>query len=163
LRQLAYLAILIALGCNKRHDHGKTVRGADASNGRPSPSNFELKVETNDNGVQLFAFRFPDRVAVIPQINSISIGKVGMRDVFCTLEIANRSERPITGYWPIGYVPSNYRSEGCAASKLLPGDYEVAIFTQRGEARQRIHVRDAGGISIAPWEDERVIPWDETR
>jgi hypothetical protein len=155
--------VLALLSCGKRHEGDKTSRRADAGDRRPPTASFELKVETNENGVQLLVFRFPDRVAVIPRINSISIGKVGMRDVFCTLDIVNRSERPITGYWPIGTVPQNYRSEGCAESRLSPGDYEVALFTQRGEARRRIHVGGNGDIKIAPWEGEKVLPWDDVR
>ena len=155
--------VLAILGCGKRHEGDKTLRRADAGDGRSPAASFELKVETNENGVQLFVFRFPDRIAVIPTINSISIGKVGMRDVFCTLDIVNRSERPITGYWPIGIVPKNYRSEGCAESSLSPGDYEVALFTQRGEARRRIHVSGGGEIKIAAWEDEKVLPWDDAK
>jgi hypothetical protein len=155
-------AICIITDCGRRrseHDHGRTGVKESTLNMKPSEG-FELKVETTEGGTSMFVFRFPDRLGQIPRITSISIGKVGMKSAFCILQAASLDGVLIAGFWPVGLVPDNYRVvEGCHENTLSPGDYEVQVFTLRGEWYRRLHVRSPEDVQVLPWEESLPDSW----
>jgi hypothetical protein len=150
------LAACLLVGCSNCRSEGSpgTATAKQMDTDTRSRHRFELKVDRTEGGASVFVFRFPDQIGRIPQVSSISIGKVGMKTGFCALDAKNLSGELITGFWPVGVVPKNYRRHaGCDASNLSPGDYEIQLFTQRGEFRQRLHVANDGVVKVLPWEE----------
>jgi len=113
----------------------------------------EVRLERNRDGVALLVFRFSDRPGTIPRIRNISLSKLGLSTVFCSLDVVDATGPVISGYWPVASVPPNYRADGCQDGTLSQGDYELVFFTQRGESRQLIHVSAADKVQILPWEE----------
>lgn len=116
-------------------------------------STFDLRVET-DRGSSVFVFRFPDQSSRRPAIVSLSIGKDGARQAWCELDALDVNGELIEERWVAAVVPKNYRAVGCVSKSLSPGDYEVALFTQRGEFRRRLTVDADGLVQVRPWEDD---------
>ena len=156
MRTLVILvAVAVLVNCSKSQPKSfSTAVGAKQSKPDARPADFELKVENTNGGTTVFTFRFPDQVGRIPRISSISMGKVKTGGV-CAIRTRNLAGELITGFWPLGMVPKNYKlEEGCKEVTLSPGDYEIQIFTtQRGEFRNRLHVTGDGVVRVLPWEE----------
>ena len=89
-------------------------------------------------------------------VNEISIDKVGDDDqagTFCSLRAKDLGGALIASTWVVGTVPENYVVKECYQANFRPGDYEVVLWTDRGEARRRMHVEPDGKIEILNWED----------
>jgi hypothetical protein len=127
------------------------VGAENQAEARPAPPNFALEVWTAP-GADRLVFSFPDRPGVVPSIVSLSLGKEGMREVFCTLDPVDLNGPLMSREWVVGTVPANYRAQGCRERLLSPGEYEVALFTQRGEERRRLRVDEHRKVDVLPWE-----------
>ncbi|MEA2698987.1 MAG: hypothetical protein QOI66_3258 [Myxococcales bacterium] len=103
-------------------------------------------------GTDSLIFSFPDRPSVVPSIVSLSLGKEGMGEVFCSLDAVDLNGPLMSREWVVGTIPANYRAQGCRGRRLSPGEYEVALFTQRGEERRRLHVDAHRQVDVLPWE-----------
>lgn len=157
-----FLAVCVLAGCSRcrsEPDHARNAEKRVTVRNEPY-EHFELKVETTEGGTSVFVFRFPDAVGQAPRISSISIGKTGMKGAFCAFSAYSLEGPLMTGFWPVGMVPDNYRAaDGCHENTLSPGDYEVQISTvQRGPVMLRLHVTSAGTVQVLPWEEQR-LPW----
>jgi hypothetical protein len=150
-RLLLVVLVACSLAWCTRRAGVRDVPTNEAASATKVIAKFDLLVESGD-GFSRLLVRFPDHVNRIPRINSLSIGKLGEEHAFCALDVIDRNGKLLEGYWVVGSAPENYRSEGCRERSLSSGDYEVVVWTQRGEDRRRLHVDDKGLVVVSPWE-----------
>jgi hypothetical protein len=144
------------IGCSTRDHssgHYERKRVGSTSDIKAVVPAFELRVKSDDAGVSELIFRFPDRPAIIPRINSLSIDQIGADARFCELDANDVDGQLIVGYWVVGSVPDNFRAKGCNQTSLPVGRYEMSVFTQRGEFRRHIIVGKNYGVDVLPWEE----------
>jgi hypothetical protein len=116
------------------------------------PDDFALTVDWRAKPAVL-TVRYPNRPGRIPVISGLSISLVGgTMDDTCELSAKHLDGKLISGLWALGTEPPNYTLEHCHFATFRPGEYEIALFTDRGEFARRLRVTASGRAVVMPWE-----------
>lgn len=149
------VAFLFATSCRRDADEPRTGF-VDAGIQYTRKMRFSLDVEQLSDAT-VFRFFYPDRPARKPRVYELYLDRVD-GELSCEVKVRDVRGAVLEGPWRLGDRSANLDSRGCPAGRLRDGEYELQLFTDRGEFRQRLTVQKGGNVVLLPWEEEPGIP-----